>query len=1269
MSSCLADMSQEGVKLLIVNVRGKHDVSEYLTFAKNKYDIIALNEFEYSSREHKDLQGYFLRTEDARIAVIKINDKIEVKAQFIHSNQVTVRLGSPKVLVTFWYLPPPTSATYLLEDMVVAALSKRVTRRVHTGDLNARSKIMGDKKDNQRGTRFIQAAQKGEYKVANEIGRRTFRGGGGESIPDWTLVSEDMEGKVRWSATPARFGSDHEFIELVITRTDAGSTAGPKTKIKPGLFLKEITERTKEKNYDQWYAAYDEAVNKSKVEVSKRSQQVETERTMALKRMINDACKRIQRGDGDEKELRQQVMEQSKELNDIRKEEKKKERLRKMKGDDSKTLYDELLVKVKSTDACQYVQVGEEQLHGKEAAEALLKRFFPTQVQPAWLIRGQLPDDDPPFTQDEVRTALQSFEAHKAPGRSGVSTDLVEKWFKRDPEYVLGLLNDWLKKCIFPKELKIAVVKPLVKDKKKPPTVDNVRPITLSEALARVYEKLLDTRIVYHLEKKKILADSQYGYRQRKGAVRAATEMVEVRTANALAKMSEAVIQLDVKSAFDSIQHVALIKALLEAKVPGNVAKVISSYLLDREVRLTMDDEEVAAKVNRGVPQGSCLGPHLYILATNAMLKAVEARMTRSKNTKSTVTSFADDIVLIVASKRGEDFIIKKAEEYLQLIANELAKTGLALAKEKTKVMVTGNEEEKTINLLGEQVITKSSLKILGIHFSHDRKSSKHIEELSKQVDVWLEAQRGLFEPWSPLSFDLRKRAIMTVLAPKITYAARAWWPALKAADKTAMRDIAKKAAIAMTFAPATAGYKATTMLTNELPLDRRCEHICKVSERADDDRVERWATEVEMGHPQQRRRRTYLGTFSTDEEVQAVIADVKYFTDGSKLLEEDKWCVGAAWVRLVEGAEPEARMLKLGEDNQVFQAEACAIQAVMHDILERGNWVAKHAIFSDSLSVIQALCNSTRCSRQINEMRKLWKRLDEHGCEVVLAHVKAHVGVTGNETADEAAKRAATEGSITEVRTPLSTVRSQEKRKIQEKLNNDKQLNRTGRTIAQFFTGYTDPQLKKVKLDRYTSEVYTGHGVNKHSHYFGFRNQDTTCSCGEDQTIVHLLHKCPLTMEMNIRAATQAGITTDEYFGSWKDLVAHRRFHDFIAIRAKTLKDQLLEMNAPDINLQQAMLAMKDLGLTRKDWKQQKRMNQLKKARRDQITVENTHEEDQVPTTSRRVIRSGVASQMYSDQGAVDQVMEEWTNAGGEIRRRDTSEESSSDEWIAPGI
>jgi hypothetical protein len=205
---------------------------------------------------------------------------------------------------------------------------------------------------------------------------------------------------------------------------------------------------------------------------------------------------------------------------------------------------------------------------------------------------------------------------------------------------MLEVFNRCLKEGRFPRVWKQAEIAWIPK-----PGGSGLRPVCLLPTIGKVYDKILATRLTYHLEVKGRLSDRQFGFRKGRGTIAAIDKAVEsLRKAKTESKHA-IMVAFDIKNAFNSAWYPALVQLLARSGCPGDLGRAIADFLQDRSVT----SEGVTVRTSRGCPQGSCLGPILWLLIMEDWFAGMD-EVRPGEDVRVEVQAFADDQVVLISA-------------------------------------------------------------------------------------------------------------------------------------------------------------------------------------------------------------------------------------------------------------------------------------------------------------------------------------------------------------------------------------------------------------------------------------------------------------------------------------------------------------------------------------------------------------------------------------------------------------------------------------------
>lgn len=616
----------------------------------------------------------------------------------------------------------------------------------------------------------------------------------------------------------------------------------------------------------------------------------------------------------------------------------------------------------------------------------------------------------------------------------------------------------WLKRE-FPAAWRHSIVLPVLKQGKDPQLVSSYRPISLTSTLCKILERLVTTRLTYHVEKNNLLSNVQSGFRQGRCTVDQIMRLQDAINKHNHTKGFTVGVFIDFQSAFDMVWQKGLLIKMKNMGITGNVFSFVENFLSDRTLQVrvgaALSDTQL---LDNGTAQGSVISPLLFLLMINDLpdsLHGVETSL------------FADDSC-IYKSGKNLDKILEVIQHNLDLLADWCERCGFRINTDKTVVVLFTHridKIEKILKINDKPLRVVKTVKFLGLIFDTKLTWNAHINYIEEKCKKRLNILRMI----SGQSWGAGKATLLTVyralIRSVLDYGSIAY-NSTSLTNKLKLDRIQSKALRIICGAFCSTSIAAMQVECGEMPLEIRrtqqelnfaiklkatARHPAKsILER---NRLSLSHKFTENSKPLYQKVKDFLDITNVDEMEAPRVSDiapwrlkiaaidtalsnevskkespevlkalaleridmykctVNIYTDASR--DTDNKTSAAFYIPSLQ-VQYKAR---LSDHLTIFAAELTAIKLALAWVLDHNN-VNAVTIFSDSLSAIKAI-ESGRTTSRPNLLNQVLELLTGVDSTVVLVWIPSHIGLTGNEIADRLAGSAIANAQV-DVHIPL---------------------------------------------------------------------------------------------------------------------------------------------------------------------------------------------------------------------------------------------------------
>ena len=388
------------------------------------------------------------------------------------------------------------------------------------------------------------------------------------------------------------------------------------------------------------------------------------------------------------------------------------------------------------------------------------------------LEKCQMPLDDShsPMSNIEITSAgveklLEKLDISKATGPDGVSPRILKTLSTEIAPILTTIFKHSMKSGCVPTSWKKANVSAIYKkgEHYKP---SNYRPVSLTSVPCKVMEHIVVSHVMSHLETNNILKENQHGFRKKRSCETQLLELTDSLLSSLDKGLRTDMVVLDFAKAFDKVNHSLLTYKLQQYGVRGQTNKWIKDFLTDREQVVVVDGcRSSSIHVKSGVPQGSVLGPCLFLCYINDLPDKV------TSNTRL----FADDTAIDRIIRSEEDSAILQKD--LDALSEWETKWDMSFHPDKCHVLVFDRSKEmiKTnYTLHGQTLGQVSSTKYLGITIQDNGEWQEHINiQAAKGNQLLGFLRRNLRVE----NITAKQQAFKMLIRPTLEYASTIWDP------------------------------------------------------------------------------------------------------------------------------------------------------------------------------------------------------------------------------------------------------------------------------------------------------------------------------------------------------------------------------------------------------------------------------------------------------------------------------------------------------------
>ena len=368
---------------------------------------------------------------------------------------------------------------------------------------------------------------------------------------------------------------------------------------------------------------------------------------------------------------------------------------------------------------------------------------------------------------EAIEKLIDNIRIDVATGEDNIGARLIKDMKHTISPILTRIINIGYECNTFPDCMKKASIK-VIHKKDSTEDISNYRPISILPTISKIFERAAVNQIVNYLETNNLLSNCQHAYRKHHSTITCLFELVNYVYSMIDNKRLTAIASLDLSKAFDSISHELMLEKLYKLGLGRNTTSWISSYLTNRKqvikFRHFTSGEEI---ILSGVPQGSILGPLLFLCFTNDLFNEFQE--------DCKIIAYADDTQIVVTARKMEH-LKRKVEEVITAAQRWYKNNSMKNNIGKTEVLVFNTNQNITINVVDDgkpvKIKSKGHIKVLGVILDSNLNWSHQVNAVKKKA---FNVTRNIHRINHLLNLKNRLKLYHAIISPQFSYGDIIW--------------------------------------------------------------------------------------------------------------------------------------------------------------------------------------------------------------------------------------------------------------------------------------------------------------------------------------------------------------------------------------------------------------------------------------------------------------------------------------------------------------